>query len=138
MTTNNITKSILSAVGIIALAVFIAASLSSCTFASGNGSKWTVAALGSDITNLDINSTGLKADKIDNSTAFKEATKQIRNMWQSYLMLQGLEFLGGKYYDKAGQEISSAQTVKLQELQNAKDIKTAELRLEELKLFPPE
>jgi len=131
-------KSILSAVGIIALAVFIAASLSSCTFASGNGSKWTVAALGSDITNLDINSTGLKADKIDNSTAFKEATKQIRNMWQSYLMLQGLEFLGGKYYDKAGQELSSAQTVKLQELQNAKDIKTAELRLEELKLFPPE
>ena len=138
MKTHHIAKSILSAVGIIALAVFIAASLSSCTFASGNGSKWTVAALGSDITNLDINGAGLKAGKIDNSTAFKEATKQIRNMWQSYLMLQGLEFLGGKYYDKAGQEISSAQTVKLQELQNAKDIKTAELRLEELKLFPPE
>jgi len=133
----DITKSILSAIGIIAL-VFLLFSATSCTVATGNGSKWTVAALGSDITKLDINGAGLKADKIDNSTAFKEATKQIRNMWQSYLMLQGLEFLGGKYYDKAGQEISSAQTVKLQELQNAKDIKTAELRLEELKLFPPE
>lgn len=123
---------------LLALAGILLFMFTACTVATGNGSKWTVAALGSDITKLDINGAGLKADKIDNSTAFKEATKQIRNMWQSYLMLQGLEFLGGKYYDKAGQEISSAQTVKLQELQNAKDIKTAELRLEELKLFPPE
>ena len=134
----DITKSIVTTIGIIALVLFVASSLSSCTFASGNGSKWTVAALGSDISDLDITGSGFNASKIDNSTAFREASKQIRNMWQSYLMLQGLEFLGGKYYDKAGQEISSSQTVKLQELQNAKDIKTAELRLEELKLFPPE
>jgi hypothetical protein len=138
MKPSDIAKSILSAIGIIALVLFVASSLSSCTFASGNGSKWTVASLGSDITMMDITGAGFKADKIDNSTAFKEATKQIRNMWQSYLALQGLEFIGGKYYDKAGQEISSTQTVKLQELQNAKDIKTAELKLEELKLFPPE
>jgi hypothetical protein len=112
--------------------------LASCTFASGNGSKWTVAALGSDITKLDINGTGFKAEKIDNSPAFNAALKQVRVMWQSYLMLQGLEFIGGKYFDKAGQEISSSETIRLQELRNAKDIKTAELRLEELKLFPPE
>ena len=97
-----------------------------------------LAAMGSDISDLDVTGSGIKATKLDNSTAFREASKQIRNMWQSYLMLQGLEFIGGKYFDMAGQEISSAQTVKLQELQYAKDIKTAELRLEELKLFPPE
>jgi hypothetical protein len=123
---------------LLALAGILLFMLTACTLATGNGSKWTVASLGSDISNLEVSGSGFKADKIDNSTAFREASKQVRVMWQSYLMLQGLEFIGGRYFDKAGQEISSSQTIKLQELQNAKDVRTAELRLEELKLFPLE
>jgi len=135
MKNNEIAKSILSAIGIIALVCLLFAA-ASCTIAK-HPTAGLYASLGGDMDKFKADEVGFSFDKNENSPAFNAALKQIRVMWQSYLMLQGLEFLGGKYYDKAGQEISSAQTVKLQELQNAKDIKTAELRLEELKLFQP-
>ena len=119
----------------IALLLF---SLSACTFARGTGTNFTLAAVGSDLTKVRITATEFTSENVNNSTAFMEVSKRVKQMFDAYLMYQGLTFLGGKYYDKAGAEISSAQTVKLKELQNAKDIKTAELKLEELKLFPPE
>ncbi len=108
-----------------------------CTFAK-HPTAGLYASLGGDTDKFKADASGFSFDKNENSPAFIAGLKQIRAMWQSYLALQGLEFLGGRYYDKAGQEIASRQTVKLEELRNAKDIKTAELRLEELKLFPPE
>jgi len=125
---------LLTLVGL-ALLIF---SLSSCTFARGTGTGYTLAAVGSDLTKVRITATEFTSDNVNNSTAFIEVTKRIKQMLDAYLVYQGLTFLGGKYYDHAGAEISSAQTVKIQELKNAKDIKTAELKLEELKLFPPE
>jgi len=112
--------------------------LSACTFARGTGAGYTLAAVGSDLTKVRITATEFTSDNVNNSTAFMEVTKRVKQMLDAYLVYQGLTFLGGKYYDHAGAEISSAQTVKIQELKNAKDIKTAELKLEELKLFPPE
>lgn len=121
-----------------AIGVTLLFMLASCTFARGTGTGYTLAAVGADLTKVRITATEFTSDNVNNSTAFIELSKRIKQMFDAYLVYQGLTFLGGKYYDHAGAEVSSAQAVKLEELRNAKDIKTAELRLEELKLFPPE
>lgn len=121
-----------------AIGVTLLFMLASCTFARGNGTSYTLSSFGGDLAGIEITPTKLSAASVNNSTAFMEVSKRIKQMFDAYLVYQGLTFLGGKYYDHAGAEVSSAQAVKIQELQNAKDIKTAELRLEELKLFPPE
>jgi len=92
-------------------------------------------AVGLDASRIKVSDTEMDVEQYNTSVAFNQVLKQIRVMWQSYLMLRGLEFIGEKYYDHIGQELSSTETVKLTELKNAKDIKTAEIKLEELKLL---
>lgn len=107
--------------------------LVSCMTAKGTGTEWTITAVGTDITGLDIKPTGMTATKIDNSAALKAVLAQVSKMWTNYLMAEGLKFLAGKYYDHAGLEVSSAQTVQLEELRNAKSLAEGNLALETLK-----
>lgn len=118
-----------------ALAGILLFALSSCAFATGNGTGYTFTALGTDLDDVEVTATSFKAKRINNSTAFNAVLKQVRAAWQSYLALQGLEFIGGRYFDQQGQEIASSQAVKLEELRNAKDIEMANIKLEELKLL---
>lgn len=120
---------------LLALASILLFMFTACTVARGNANGYTLASLGGDLEDVEITQNQFKARKVNNSTAFVAVLKQVRAMWQSYLALQGLEFLGDKYFDQQGQEIASSQTVKLEELRNAKDIELANLELEELKLL---
>jgi hypothetical protein len=112
--------------------------LPACMAASGNGSSWRVAALGTDISGLDVSAAGIKAARINNSNAFKAALTEVRKMWGSYLMAQGLRFVAGRYYDHQGKLTDAATTEKLELLRNARSKDEAAAALERLKLFPPE
>lgn len=118
-----------------ALAGILLFAMCSCAFATGNGTGYTFTALGTDLDDVEVTATSFKAKRVNNSTAFNAVLKQVRAAWQSYLALQGLEFISGRYFDQQGQEIASSQAVKLEELRNAKDIEMANLKLEELKLL---
>jgi hypothetical protein len=112
----------------------LASSLSSCVVAHGSGTSWTYAGLGADADGLAINAGGMTVKKLNTSPAFIEVTKLVSKMWNAYLVQQGLQYIGGKYYDHQNAVVSSNQTVKLEELRNAKSIADANAKLEELKL----
>jgi hypothetical protein len=76
----------------------------------------------------------LEMRNVNMSRSFGAATKLVQQMWNAYLVQQGLQFLGGKYYDLKGQEVNSAQSIKLEELRNAKSLEDGKLKLEALKL----
>jgi len=109
--------------------------LTSCTFVRGTGTNYTLAAVGADLTKVRITATEFQADSVNNSTAFLEVTKRLKQAFDAYLMYQGLTFLGGKYYDKAGAEISSAETIRLQELSNAKSAADAAEKTKQLEMM---
>lgn len=104
--------------------------LPSCTVANGNGTAWSYKSVGGDFTGT-LTPAGINGT-VNNSTAFGKATDTIKGMWTNYLMAEGLKYLSGKYYDAKGAEVSSAETVKLQELKNAKSVADAEASLKVL------
>lgn len=108
--------------------------LPSCMTASGNGSTWRIATVGTDITGLDITPAGMKAAKIDNSTALKATLAEVRKMWSSYLIAEGLKFVSGKYYDQQGKVTDASTTEKLETLRNARSKDEAAAALERLKI----
>lgn len=107
--------------------------LVSCIQMKGNGSQWSMNALGSDISDLDITASGAKSSKIDNSSAFKIVVTEGRKAWSHYLIAEGIKYIAGKYFDLQGTELSEATTVKLEELKNANSVDLAKIKLEELK-----
>ncbi len=93
---------------------FSAFLLPACTVASGPWGKYS--ALGG-------NAKGITKDgiaEVNNSLAFGKVTETVRGMWTNYLMAEGIKYLADKYYGVQGAEISAAETVKLEELKNAK------------------
>lgn len=122
-------KSIITFLLCLALAL-----LPACMTASGNGSSWKIAAVGTDITGLDISPGGMKATSVDNSTALKAVLAEVRKMWSSYLIAEGLKFVSGKYYDQQGKVIDAATTEKLETLRNARSKDEAAAALARLKI----
>jgi hypothetical protein len=109
--------------------------LTSCTIAR-HPTAGLYASMGGDTKGLKMDASGISMDSNDNSSAFKDVMKQIKSMWTNYLMAKGLEYVSGLYYNHQGKVVGDATTVKLEELRNAKDLKLAELKLEELKIMP--
>lgn len=95
----------------------------------------TMWAFGTDLTGVELTNDKFVAAEVKNSPAFQEATKRLKQALDAYLMYQGLVFLGGRFYDKAGQEISSAETVRLKELSNAKSAADAAENTKQLELM---
>lgn len=97
--------------------------LPACTVASGNG--WKYSSVGGDAEG--ISAAGIA--RVNNSTAFGKGADTVKGMFTNYLLAEGIKYLGGKYYDAKGAEVSSAETVKLEELRNAKSAADAEAAL---------
>lgn len=112
--------------------VMVPVSLTSCMTASGTGSSWTITAVATDIDDLDITPAGMKGT-IKQSESFRAVLTEVRKMWQGYLIAEGLKYVAGKYYDNQAAEVSSTQTVKLEELRNAKSAADAKAALEAAK-----
>jgi glutamine cyclotransferase len=91
-----------------------------------------MAGLGTDFREVELTDSQFKAAEVTNSTAFVDVTKRLKQAFDAYLLYQGLTFLGGKYYDKVGAEISSAETIRLNELSNAKSAAEAAEKTKQL------
>ena len=91
-----------------------------------------MAGLGTDFREVELTDREFKAAEVTNSTAFVDVTKRLKQAFDAYLLYQGLTFLGGKYYDKLGAEISSAETIRLNELSNAKSAAEAAEKTKQL------
>lgn len=107
--------------------------LSSCV-AYKDGDRY-FGAVGTDAKKVKVNSEGLEIEEMNNSIAFKETSKLVQKIWNSYLTLAGLKFVSGLYYNHQGKIVDQATTVKLEELRNANSVDMANLKLEELKLM---
>jgi hypothetical protein len=108
--------------------------LSSCLVYRG-GQKPYLGAAGMDAEKI-ILPGGAEFHGVNTSTSFSAVLKQVRNMWQSYLVAEGLKFVSGLYYNHQGQLVNQGTALKLEELRNAQSVKLAELRLQELQLAP--
>lgn len=91
--------------------------------------------LGGDVDGYTQDSNGFSFARNNNSTAFMKTTEVVGEMFRNYLLARGLEFVAGKYYGLEGTKVGSAETVKLEELRNAKSAADAAARIEELKLM---
>lgn len=112
-------------------AVFLSGCLTSCTTASGNATAgtWTVKSLGGDVG--EISPGGMKG--MNNSAALTKAADTVKGMFSNYLLAEGLKYLGGKYYDNKSAELGASQSVKLEELRNAKSVTDADAALKAAK-----
>ena len=115
----------------LALLLLACLPFTACTSVKGPG--WSYASLGADTEGINVSAAGFSAVKINQSAALGQVTDTIKGMWTNYLMAEGLKYLAGKYYDQEGTVISSAETVKLEELKNAKSAADASAALETLK-----
>lgn len=106
--------------------------LSSCVFYRG-GPAPTLAGLGMDARKITL-PDGATFEDINTSNAFNEALKQVKSMWASYLLQNGLQYLAGKYYSQQGRLVNADTTVKLEQLRNAREVSAAKASLEELKV----
>jgi hypothetical protein len=127
-----VTRSIEVVVWLAAIALLF--QLTSCTSVKlPSGARMD--AFGTDLDGVELTNDRFVASSIKNSPAFQEATKRLKQAFDAYLMYQGLVFLGGRFYDKAGAEISSAETIRLQELSNAKSAADAAEKTKQLELM---
>jgi len=110
--------------------------LSSCTIAK-HPTAGFYGSVGGDTNDLNMDATGISMSSNNNSSAFKDTLKQIKTMWSNYLIAKGLEYVSGLYYNHQGKVVDAATTTQLETLRNAKDLRLAELKLEELKLVTP-
>ena len=110
----------------------VAVTFPACQSAQGTG--WKYRSFATDTEGLDVSAEGIKAQTINQSTAFGKVTDTIKGMWTNYLLAEGLKYVAGKYYDNQGAELSGQQTVKLEELKNAKSAADASAALETLKV----
>lgn len=95
-----------------------------------------VATLGTDADEMEWEGgqgAKFKVKKLNQSTAFGKTADTIKGMFANYLMAEGLKFVAGKYYDFKGSELSTAESVKLEELRNAKSVNDANAALKVLK-----
>lgn len=106
--------------------------LNSCIVAGGDG--WYGASVGTDAKRIKWNRDGFEAEEMNQSKGLQTVADTVKQMWQSYLMLKGFEFLTGKYYTHEGKLVDSATTIKLEELRNAASVAEAENALKVLKL----
>lgn len=116
---------------VVLLCSVLASSLTSCVIATGQG--WAYGTIGGDAEGLDINAQGMKVAKLETSKSLTEVAKLVSKMWNAYLVQQGLQWIGGKYYDHQNNLVAANQAVKLEELRNAKSIADANAKLAELK-----
>jgi hypothetical protein len=121
---------------ILLLAAVLMTCMSSCIVYRG-GDRPLLAAAGMNADEITLPG-GATFKGINTADAFRDVVKQVRNMWQSYLVAEGLKFVSGLYYSHQGTIVNQATTVRLEELRNARDLDLAKLKLEELKLFPPQ
>jgi hypothetical protein len=91
-----------------------------------------MAGLGADFNDVELTPERFASKTVTTSAAFLDVTKRLKQAFDAYLMYQGLTFLGGKYYDKLGAEISSAETIRLNELSNAKSAAEAAEKTKQL------
>lgn len=96
----------------------------------------TYTTLGGDMSGLNADSQGFNFTSNTNSPAFVAILKQIRVMWQSYLIAEGLRFITDHYYDNQGLQIGSEREIMLEELRNAKSLEEGRQALEALRLQP--
>lgn len=96
----------------------------------------TYTSLGGDMQGFSSNASGFGFSNNTNSSAFNATIKQIRVMWQSYLIAEGIKYITDHYYDHEGVQISADKEIKLEELRNAKSLAEGEQALEALKLTP--
>lgn len=113
--------------------VFALACISCTSVKLSSGAR--LDAFGTDLDGVELTNDKFVASSIKNSPAFLEALKRLKQAFDAYLAYQGLVFLTGKYYDKAGQEISSAETIRLKELSNAKSEADAAAKTKQLQLM---
>ena len=106
--------------------------LSSCVVAGGEG--WYGASVGTDATRMKWNRDGFEAEGMNQSKGLQLVADTVKEMWQNYLLAEGLKYLAGKYYDHQGALVDADTTLKLEELRNAASAAEAEHALEVLKL----
>lgn len=94
----------------------------------------TYTSIGGDMNGLTADSEGFSFASNTNSPAFIATLKQIRVMWQSYLIAEGLKFVTDHYYDNQNIQISSEKEIMLEKLRNAKSLEEGEQALEALRL----
>lgn len=82
------------------------------------------------------NAGGFEFANNTNSASFNTVVKQIRVMWQSYLIAEGIKYIADHYYDNQNIQLSSETEIKLEELRNAQSLAEGEQALEALKLTP--
>lgn len=122
--------------------LLIAAAMTSCLHYSHTGAsaerpeRERLTGIGLDADEIALKS-GAKLKKVNTSIAFTASAETVRKMFANYLTAQGLRFLGGKYYDHQGQIVSADQTVKLEELRNARTLAEGERALKAMEITTP-
>ena len=112
----------------VSLGLCLASVFPACTTAEGAG--WKYASFATDTEGLEVSPSGMKAAKLNQSIAFGKTADTIRGMWTNYLISEGVRYFAGKYFDQAGTELSNQQTLKLEELRNAKSVADAEAAMQ--------
>jgi hypothetical protein len=108
--------------------------LSSCMGYRG-GQNPTLLAIGLDANKITLPG-GAIFEGLNMSKALGDTLKQVKGMWMSYLLTNGLKYMAGKYYSLEGQKLGSSTTIKLEELRNAKSLAEGEQALKALQLAP--
>ena len=108
----------------------------SCTQIKGdrNLGQFSYLSVGGDAEGMDLSPEGVKVSNINNSVAFKDASKTVEAMFSAYLTLSGIKYSLGKYYSHEGAALKSSETVKLEELRNAKSATEGQNALEALRI----
>lgn len=101
--------------------------LPACTSVKGTG--WSYNSFGGDAKGIHVSADRFEVTELKQSAALKNVTETIRGMWTNYLLAKGIEYMADKYYAHEGKIVSSAETVKLEELKNAKSVADAEAAL---------
>lgn len=98
-----------------------------CVTAKGEWGSAT--AVMTNASRFKANKDGVDITDLNQVEGAKVVAGLIQKMWSGYLTGAAIKYAMGKYYDFKGTEISSAQTVKLEELKNAKSLADGELAL---------
>lgn len=109
----------------------------SCAEFKGNSKTgdWRARTLLTNVKDLDLSDKGVKASDINQSEAFLGMLDKLEKAFAKYMIYQGLTYSLGQYFNHEGAKLSSAQTIRLNEIRSAETIKEAELNLKELEMM---
>jgi hypothetical protein len=113
---------------------FIPFLCSACVHHKGVG--WSTTSFGTDASRYTATAEKLEIIDMVQSKSLQIVADTIKEMWQNYLIAEGLKFALGEYYGHEGKLVDASTKIKLEELRNAASVAEAEAALKVLQATP--